>query len=77
MNRSGSVATPGRLSADELRLSDTVYDPDVHYEEVERKWWGISITHANGRTELLDTLDDWGTPDVYAGETRMPFGLRR
>lgn len=59
------LAAVGRLNADELKLGDNVYDPEVHYEEVERKWWGVSVTHANGRTELLDLVDDWGVPDRY------------
>jgi outer membrane protein len=55
----------GRLNADELRLTQSTYDPTVHYEEVERKWWGLSITHASGRHEFVDLLDDWSRPDTY------------
>jgi outer membrane protein len=33
---------------------DSVYDPQVHYEEVRRKWWGIDITHDDGRREHMD-----------------------
>lgn len=73
----GLLASIGRLNADELRLTDTTYDPDVHYAEVERKWWGISITRPNGRTELLDLMDDWGAPDNYAPPSTLPLGLRR
>jgi outer membrane protein len=87
----GMLGAIGRLNADELRLSDAVYDPDVHYQEVERKWWGVSITHANGRTELVDLIDDWGARDSYAdpipappavslpvtAPRGLPLGLRR
>jgi outer membrane protein len=76
----GMLAAIGRLNADELRLSDSTYDPDVHYEEVQRKWWGVSITHADGRTEAVDLIDNWGASDTYA-EPAPPsaaaLGLRR
>ncbi len=55
----------GRLNALELKLTDAVYDAAAHYEEVSRKWWGVSITHASGRTELLELVDDWGAEDKY------------
>jgi outer membrane protein len=64
------LAAIGRLNADELKLSDSVYDPQVHYEEVQRKWWGISVTHASGRTEFIDLMDDWSAPDAYADTIR-------
>ena len=44
----------GRLNVQELGVSDSVYDPDIHYAEVRRKWFGLSITHADGRREVLD-----------------------
>jgi outer membrane protein len=59
------LASVGRLNALELKLTDAVYDAEAHYQEVARKWWGVSITHANGRTELLERLDDWGVDDPY------------
>ena len=58
------------LNADELKLTDTVYDPEVHFEEVQRKWWGISITHASGRHEFIDLMDDWSAPDPYHAAVR-------
>jgi outer membrane protein len=64
------LAAIGRLNADELKLTNSVYDPEVHYEEVQRKWWGISITHASGRTEILDMMDDWSAPDPYSSPIR-------
>ena len=30
-----------------------VYDPEQHYQEVRRKWFDISITHGDGRREVL------------------------
>ncbi len=60
----------GRLNADELKLTDTTYDPEEHYEDVQRKWWGISITHVDGRKEFIDLVDDWSAPDDYAQQIR-------
>lgn len=37
-----------------MSLASNVYDPEAHYHEVRRKWWGISITHRDGRHEFLD-----------------------
>ena len=31
-----------------------VYDPNVHYKEVRRKWIGLSITYGDGRTETFE-----------------------
>lgn len=41
----------GRLNVQELGVTNAVYDPDIHYSEVRRKWFGLSITHADGRRE--------------------------
>jgi len=30
-----------------------VYDPEQHYREVRNKWFDISITHGDGRREVL------------------------
>ncbi len=59
------LAAIGQLNAGTLQLGDSQYDPTVHYEEVERKWFGVSITHADGRIEVLDKLDNWGAVDPY------------
>ena len=64
--------TIGHLNATTLQLGDSQYDPSVHYEEVERKWFGVSITHPDGRVEVLEKLDNWGATDVY----RSSKGLR-
>ena len=44
----------GRLSAKSMKLSSTIYDAKVHYNQVRRKWFGLSITHADGRKERLN-----------------------
>ncbi len=44
----------GRLTAEALGLADHVYDPNIHYEEVRSKWFGLAITRSDGRTETLD-----------------------
>lgn len=48
----------GRLEASRIGAASEVYDPEIHYEEVRRKWYGLSITHEDGRRE---TLDVWPT----------------
>jgi outer membrane protein len=45
----------GRLNVQELAASGQVYDVEEHYFEVRRKWWGLDITHADGRHERMDT----------------------
>ncbi len=50
----------GRLTSEQLSLTKLVYDPEVHYTEVRRKWWGISITHSDGRQENIDLWDKHG-----------------
>lgn len=44
----------GRLNMQELGASMEIYDVEEHYFEVRRKWWGLDITHADGRREHLD-----------------------
>jgi outer membrane protein len=50
----GVLSAVGRLSAAEMSLLADVYDPEAHYNEVRRKWFGISITHPDGRSEQQD-----------------------
>jgi len=50
----GLQAALGRLDALSLGVTGTVYDPAAHYEDVDRKWFGISITHEDGRREHMD-----------------------
>ena len=48
------ISAIGRLSVAEVGAASTVYDPEIHYSEVRRKWWGIDITHDDGRPEHMD-----------------------
>jgi len=55
------VQSVGRLNSEFLGLTKLVYDPEVHYSEVRRKWWGLSITHQDGRREEQDLWDKYGS----------------
>jgi outer membrane protein len=48
------VSAIGRLNVSEVGAAAEVYNPEVHYEDVRRKWWGIDITHDDGRSEHID-----------------------
>jgi outer membrane protein len=48
------VASMGRLDAAWIGAAAYVYDPNVHYKEVRRKWIGLSITYGDGRTETFE-----------------------
>jgi outer membrane protein len=50
----GLQAALGRLDALSLGVTDVIYDPQQHAQEVDSKWFGISITHDDGRHERLD-----------------------
>ena len=50
----------GRLNVQEIGGAAQVYDPEEHYFEVRRKWWGVNITHADGRRESLDLWSSHG-----------------
>jgi outer membrane protein len=41
-------------------LTKLVYDPEAHHSDVRRKWWGISITHSDGRREEHDLWEKQG-----------------
>jgi outer membrane protein len=43
----------GRLNAQELGVVNLVYDPEQHYREVRNKWFDTTITHGDGRREVL------------------------
>ncbi|MEQ1649111.1 MAG: TolC family outer membrane protein [Hyphomicrobiaceae bacterium] len=66
----------GRLNAGELKLGDSQYDPEVHYEDVRGKWFGVSITHADGRVEALEKLENWGAVDQYMDAQKLRPSLR-
>jgi outer membrane protein len=48
------LSSVGRLSASDISVTAEVYDPEVHYNEVRRKWFGISITRPDGSREAHD-----------------------
>jgi outer membrane protein len=54
------LSSIGRLNIQELGGTSEVYDAEVHYKEVRRKPWGISITD-EGRRELLVERGAWQT----------------
>ncbi len=51
------ISAIGRLDALQQGVAANVYDPEVHYHEVRRKWFGLSITHEDGRREKFDAWD--------------------
>jgi outer membrane protein len=51
------VAAIGRLSVAEVGAASQVYDPEVNYEETRRRWWGIDITHDDGRQEHMNVQE--------------------
>jgi outer membrane protein len=53
----------GRLSASDISVTAEVYDPEVHYNEVRRKWFGISITRPDGTREKHDFWPTQVTPE--------------
>jgi outer membrane protein len=58
-----ALVSIGRLTAQDLGLSTLVYEPEVHYHEVRRKAWGVTITHGEGRG---DAGNAWATRVVPA-----------
>ena len=48
------LSSMGRLNVADLGTNREVYDPEANYNDVRRKWWGISITHPDGRREHHD-----------------------
>jgi len=48
------LSSVGRLGAADIAVVGEVYDPEVHYSDVRRKWFGVSITTPDGRTENHD-----------------------
>jgi outer membrane protein len=50
----------GRLDALSLGTISLVYDPGEYYQDARRKWWGLSITHEDGRRENIDVWPKGG-----------------
>jgi outer membrane protein len=59
------LAATGRLTSKELGLTKRVYDPEAHYFDVRRKWFGISITHQDGRQEHVNVWKSHGEGRTY------------
>ncbi len=59
------IAATGRLTAKELRLTSEIYDAEEHYFDVRRAWFGISITHRDGRQERVDVWQSHGKRHSY------------
>lgn len=53
----------GRLSAERLALVAAIYDPEENYHETRAKWFGLDITHSDGRRETVDAADATNQPD--------------
>jgi outer membrane protein len=60
VNSYNLLSAIGRLNAQELTLASNVYDAEAHYHEIRRKWWGVNITHRDGRHEFLDLWHSHG-----------------
>jgi outer membrane protein len=61
----GLIAAIGRLTSKELGLTRKVYDAEAHYFDVRRKWFGISITHQDGRQEHVNVWKSHGEGRTY------------
>ena len=56
------LSAMGRLDAAWIGVAAYVYDPKVHYQEVRRKWFGLSITHQDGHQESFEAHDSGYAP---------------
>ncbi|MES0402034.1 MAG: TolC family outer membrane protein [Hyphomicrobium sp.] len=56
------LSAMGRLDAAWIGVAAYVYDPQVHYRDVRRKWFGLSITHGDGRHETFEASDPGYAP---------------
>lgn len=52
------LAQVGQLTVTSLELTPDAYDAEAHYEEVRHRWFGLGITHADGRTEDVNVFVD-------------------
>lgn len=48
------LAAIGQLTAQDLGLTDAIYDPVVHLEEARNDWFSIEITRAGGTPETVE-----------------------
>ncbi len=60
VNAFALLVAVGRMNATALGLGPDVYDAEAHYLENRRNWWGLSITHRDGRHEKVDLWEGHG-----------------
>ncbi len=65
VNAYSLLSAVGSLEVASLGVAGTVYDAEEHYHEVRRKWWGLSITHEDGRREDVDLWSTHGERESY------------
>ena len=46
------LAAMGQLSSEGMGLTSHVYDPEGIHSKARQNWFGIDITHADGRSEI-------------------------
>jgi outer membrane protein len=54
------LQTVGRLNNEYLELDAVPYDPEGHYFEIRKNWFGINISHADGRRERHNNWETHG-----------------
>ncbi len=59
------LAATGRLSASELGLRVSRYEPGAHYDRVERKWYGTRVEEYNDELENRAIVNDRYFPTSY------------
>ncbi len=51
VNAYAVLSAIGRMNIQEIGSSGTVYDPEIHYHEVRRQSWGVSVTQSDKARE--------------------------
>jgi hypothetical protein len=67
------LASIGRLTAEGIELATDVYVPEAHYDEVRRKWAGVTIT----RAESYEVPSVMAVTEEELPPVRMPKASRR
>ncbi len=52
------LAAMGTLTAEDILLTSTIYDPEQHLLEARDNWFGIDITDAAGRRQSMQATDN-------------------
>ena len=47
----------GTLTAEDILLTSTIYDPEQHLLDARENWFGIDITRADGRRQAFQADD--------------------